>query len=182
MPSPSLAPSGLPVPTESPQHMVPRAVSLGAVALAVLAGVPPNAPRAAEPPALSPPVLTRPADDPDDARCFEPSASTGVILDWTLGNEGAAKSHPIGSYLDVRRRTRGTHEWRPWIRRYARPPFTMITRSPTYDSEFAWHVWAVDRSGRLEPYAVSSAWHFFCTRPSEQPPAYGSSTPRRSRR
>lgn len=166
------------MPGLSLHRMVPRPLILGAMALTLLVDAAPDAPRT-DPPVLSPPVLTRPADDPSETRCFEPSSSTGVILDWKLGNEQAAKVYPLGSYLDVRRRTRGTREWRPWIRRYAKPPFTMVTRPSTYDSEFAWHVWAVDRSGRATPYAVSSEWHIFCTLSAPQPPAYGSSMPRR---
>jgi hypothetical protein len=155
----------------------PQPILLGAVAVAIalLIDGSPAAPQAQ--PGISPPVLTAPTDDPGHTHCFMPSRSKGVILDWKLTEQRTGAGLPLASYLDVRRRTRGTRAWRPWIKRYARPPFTLVTRSSTYDSEFAWHVWAVDRSGRSRPYAVSSDWHLFCTLPAAEPPAYGSSTP-----
>jgi hypothetical protein len=129
-----------------------------------------------------PPTLVSPIDDPHKRKCLRPDPAVGIKLVWKLeGAEAGGESYPVASYVDIRKRDRGTAKWRPWVRKYANPPFVMLPRQTIFDAEFAWRVWAVDRSGEAEPYAVASAWYLFCTLPMQQPPAYGLSTPHQRR-
>jgi hypothetical protein len=129
-----------------------------------------------------PPTLVSPIDDPHGHKCLRPDGAAGVKFAWKLeGTEADGDSYPVASYIDILRRDHSTREWRPWVRKYANPPFVMLARPQIYAAEFAWRVWAVDRSGEAQPYAVSSLWQLFCTLPMEQPPASGSSSPHRRR-
>jgi hypothetical protein len=110
----------------------------------------------------NPPRLLSPADDPNDEHCLTPDAETGIRLSWEMAPGG----YPVSSYLEVRRYDEATGEWKPWVKTYVhQPPFTLNAKSRTvYNSAFAWRVWAVDRTGEAEPYALASPWQEFCTR------------------
>ena len=135
---------------------------------------------AVEHPRLLPPSLVSPMDDPHKRKCLRPDPAVGIRLVWKLeGAEAGGESYPVAGYVDILKRDRGTAKWRPWVRKYANPPFVVLARQTIFDAEFAWRVWAVDRSGAAQPYAVPSEWYLFCTLPMQQPPAYGSSRPHR---
>jgi hypothetical protein len=126
----------------------------------------------------SAPTLVSPIDDPHKHKCLRPDPSGGIKFVWKLeAAEAGGESYPVASYVDIRQRDPGTAKWRPWVRKYANPPFVILPRQKIFEAEFAWRVWAVDRSGKAEPYAVPSKWYLFCTLPMQQPPAYGSSRP-----
>jgi hypothetical protein len=157
--------------------MTPSAAPLAPLALVAIAAL--GLPGAgAERPQPHAPTLVAPADDGTSGQCLHPDASDGIRFDWSVDGDGtAANGYPVESYIDIRRRDADGTEWRPWVKRYARPPFTMNVRPNTYDADFAWRVWAVDRSGEARPYATPSEWRLFCTAPMPEPPAYGSSVP-----
>lgn len=159
--------------------MQPSIIVSGAFALLV-AGTAPHAGQAqggvhAPPPA---PSLVEPADDPQHEKCFQPDAEQGVKFVWRLeDSDRSGADYPIASYISIQRWEGSVGGWRPWIEKYARPPFTMIVRPRVYDARFAWRVWSVDRSGKAKPYATPSAWRLFCTLPAGEPPPYGSTRP-----
>jgi hypothetical protein len=157
--------------------MTPPVVPLAPLTLAALAALGTPCARA-ERPQPHAPTLAAPAGDGSSGQCLRPDANGGIRFDWSVGGDGTAENgYPVESYIDIRRRDEKTAEWRPWVKRYARPPFTMNVRPNTYDADFAWRVWAVDRSGEAQPYATPSEWRLFCTAPMAEPPAYGSSVP-----
>jgi hypothetical protein len=123
------------------------------------------APGAAEQPLppLAAPTLVSPPDDPDQEHCFTPDAQRGIELRWRDNEPPNSDGRPIGTYVEVRRGDTATGDWRPWVKKYANPPFTLLVHPSTYDAVFAWRVWTVDRSGRTEPYATPSEWWLFCT-------------------
>lgn len=127
--------------------------------LALLLGGPAWAEDAAPPPP-EPPGLVAPPDDPDQDHCFLPDPRQGVRLDWR-----PVTGPHLSTYIEIRRYRRDSESWEPWVKKYAGPPFIMLVRPSTYDSVFAWRVWAVDRSGQSKPYAKPSEWWLFCTKP-----------------
>lgn len=131
---------------------------VAAAFLAVLFSANPTA-AGAQPPPSPPPVLVSPPDDPDQDHCFAPDRRQGIKLDWKRAEP------PLGSYIEIRRGDPDTGTWRPWVKTYANPPFTLNVRTSVYDAVFAWRVWTVDRSGTARPYASASAWWMFCTAP-----------------
>jgi hypothetical protein len=97
-------------------------------------------------------------DPGDDGDCLP---LNNVKFTWRA--EG--NPYPVSSYLEVRRFEETTKEWRPWVKAYANPPYTMIVKpnSPAFaGATFAWRVWAVDRTGQTKPYATPSEWKSFC--------------------
>lgn len=128
-----------------------------------LAMLAPAAAQEALPP-LKPPTLVSPPDDPDQEHCFTPDAQRGIELRWRNNEAPGSDGRPIGTYVEVRRGDPETEEWHPWVKKYAGPPFVLLVRPRVYDAVFAWRVWAVDRSGRTEPYATPSDWWLFCTK------------------
>ncbi len=119
-----------------------------------------SAAAAAEPPPPQAPRLVAPPDDPERTHCLTPDPERGFTLSWAV----ETNPYPVSTYIEVRRKLGNTGEWRPWVKKYARPPFTLGATNPlAYDAVFAWRVWAVDPSGKAEPYAVPSDWWVFCT-------------------
>jgi hypothetical protein len=161
--------------------MQPSITVLGALALLSAAGMAPRAAQAqravhAPPPA---PTLVAPADDPRREKCLAPDADQGIRFVWRFNGAGSGgEDYPVASYINIRRWEGSAVGWRPWVQKYANPPFTMMVRPSVYGASFAWRVWAVDRSGTAKPYATASAWRMFCTLPAGEPPPYGSSRPR----
>jgi hypothetical protein len=112
---------------------------------------------AAERPPPQPPRLLAPPDDPENCIALE---ANGIQLSW----QNVENPYPVVSYLEIRRYDVRTNEWRPWVKTYARPPFTLLAKNRTaYNAAFAWRVWAVDKTGQAEPYATPSVWQEFCT-------------------
>ena len=116
------------------------------------------------PATLAAPTLISPPDDPDQDHCFTPDAN-GIELRWHDNEAAHSEGRPIGTYVEVRRGDTETGEWRPWVKKYADPPFTLLVHRSVYDAVFAWRVWTVDRSGQTAPYAAPSEWRTFCTNP-----------------
>jgi hypothetical protein len=110
-----------------------------------------------------PPRLVAPDDDPGGARCLSLDPEAGVKLDWRRPDMRAAG---LATYVEVWRGEATGSSWRPWVKKYANPPFTLAMREMLYNAAFAWRVWTVDRSGVADPYASPSEWWFFCTRPA----------------
>lgn len=107
------------------------------------------------------PALIQPANDPK-ANCL--AIDEGIKLDWALAPAG----YPTRSYLEVRRLDNES-KWRPWVKTYANPPFTLQSdHKPMYmHAIFAWRVWSVDPTGQAKPYATASRWWAFCTKDDE---------------
>jgi|SRR5689334_18139600 hypothetical protein len=139
--------------------MQPCAVILTAVAMAVALAVAARAEDAGAPD-LPRPTLLSPADDPDQEHCFLPDARRGIRLDWQRLPGGAEAP---AEYLEIRRYDADADEWRPWLKQYANPPFTLTVRPRVYDEVFAWRVWAVKRGGGAA--TKPSDWWLFCTLP-----------------
>ncbi len=129
---------------------------LWAAAALLLAAVPTGA--QTPPAAPDPPVLLSPPDDPARARCLVSDSGKGIELRWRRPSETTPN---ILDYLEIKRGN-GSGEWYPWLKQYAKPPFTMTARPGLY----AWRVWAVDRTGKAQPYASPSDWWLFCAKPS----------------
>lgn len=117
----------------------------------------------------SPPLPLSPPDDPDQERCLTPDPRQGIKLTWKRqdqDDDGVNAAHGIATYIEIRRANPETEEWRPWVKKYANPPFMLNAANPrVYDAIFAWRVWTVDRSGTAQPYATPSDWWMFCTKP-----------------
>jgi hypothetical protein len=157
--------------------MLPSITVLRALALLSVAGTAPQAAqaqRAVHAPPLAPSAV-EPADDPQHEKCFAPDSDQGIRFVWRLNGAPSGENYPVASYINIRRWEGSAVGWRPWVQKYASPPFTMIVRPRVYDASFAWRVWAVDRTGTAKPYATASEWRMFCTLPGSEPPAYGSS-------
>jgi hypothetical protein len=132
-----------------------RSRMLSAAMAALLFAVVPAG--AEPPPAPPPPELLSPPDDPAHGHCLTSDAGEGILLRWRRPDENTPD---IVSYLEIRRGD-GAGAWHPWVKQYAKPPFTLTARPGLY----AWRVWAVDRTGKAQPYASPSAWWLFCTKP-----------------
>ena len=116
-------------------------------------------PAGAQTPAPAPPAapaLLAPPDDPERGHCLTSDAGAGIQLRWRRPDENEPN---IITYLEIKRGdAAGT--WHPWVKQYAKPPFTLTARPGLY----AWRVWAVDRTGKAQPYASPSEWWLFCTK------------------
>jgi hypothetical protein len=106
------------------------------------------------------PTLLSPPDDADQDHCFRPDAKRGIRLDWQRPPGGPDAP---ADYLEIRRFDADADQWRPWLKQYANPPFTLTVRPRVYDEVFAWRVWAVEREGKHP--AQPSDWRLFCTLP-----------------
>lgn len=109
------------------------------------------------PPAPVAPTLLAPPDDPGHSHCLTADAGEGIQLRWRRPDETEPN---IVTYLEVKRGG-GAGSWQPWLKQYAKPPFTLTARPGLY----AWRVWAVDRTGKAQPYASPSEWWLFCAKP-----------------
>jgi hypothetical protein len=114
-------------------------------------------------PSPTPTELLSPPDDPDQDHCFLPDPNQGIKLTWQ-----PETGPQLSTYIEIRHYDPDREAWDPWLKKYANPPFTLLVHANTYDSVFAWRVWAVDRSGRSTPYARPSEWRLFCTEPKPQ--------------
>ncbi len=142
---------------------MPRNAAFAAVLL--LAGAAASAEEPTAPPPPHAPTQLSPPDDPEQDHCFAPDPQRGIEFTWEGSKDPADAGRPIANYIEIRRGDPATGEWYPWLKAYANPPFTMLVRPRVYDAVFAWRVWAVDRSGKPQPYATPSDWRLFCTKP-----------------